>query len=259
MNKRIKRVVLSSLKFILCLLIIGLFGLIILNTFTIITEGTLTPEGFVVVIIEVAVSVGLILALKTRRLRWRFPSFKLVLFPLLAVALILAFIGVWPFESIGVNTIVEIPPTEEVNVPPDVTHPPIIEITPVPPPETYVTVIRSDICLDIIKLTNDERVNYGLSVLVEDDYLSSLALDQCEYMKKEGYCNHDGFDDRADLVFNKGHLTVGENVAEGYFNAQNLVGGWMASMGHRENILNPSFHRIGVGYLDGYSCQIFSD
>jgi uncharacterized protein YkwD len=56
--------------------------------------------------------------------------------------------------------------------------------------------------------------------------------------------------------------TAGENIAFGYESPHDLVSGWMHSEGHRANILNPQFHRIGVsGWLatDGttYATQDF--
>ena len=42
--------------------------------------------------------------------------------------------------------------------------------------------------------------------------------------------------------------SVGENIAAGYMTAQEVVDGWMNSPGHRENILNPNYTEIGVGY-----------
>lgn len=38
----------------------------------------------------------------------------------------------------------------------------------------------------------------------------------------------------------------GENVAYGYGSASGVVDGWMGSSGHRANILDPGFTRIGV-------------
>jgi uncharacterized protein YkwD len=40
--------------------------------------------------------------------------------------------------------------------------------------------------------------------------------------------------------------TAGENIAFGYETPQALVSAWMHSAGHRANILNRGFHRIGV-------------
>jgi uncharacterized protein YkwD len=43
-----------------------------------------------------------------------------------------------------------------------------------------------------------------------------------------------------------GISTAGENIAYGYRTPRALVSAWMHSKGHRENILNRHFHRIGV-------------
>ena len=40
--------------------------------------------------------------------------------------------------------------------------------------------------------------------------------------------------------------TAGENIAYGYESPRALVSAWMHSEGHRANILDPHFHRIGV-------------
>ena len=45
------------------------------------------------------------------------------------------------------------------------------------------------------------------------------------------------------------YRTAGENIAMGYATPQAVVNGWMNSPGHRANILNASFTRIGVGYV----------
>jgi uncharacterized protein YkwD len=47
------------------------------------------------------------------------------------------------------------------------------------------------------------------------------------------------------------YSTAGENVAAGYPDAEAVMAGWMGSDGHRENILNPSFEHLGVGYSVG--------
>ena len=43
----------------------------------------------------------------------------------------------------------------------------------------------------------------------------------------------------------------GENIAAGYSTAQRVFAAWMNSDGHRANILNCKFNRIGIGYDDG--------
>jgi len=40
----------------------------------------------------------------------------------------------------------------------------------------------------------------------------------------------------------------GENIAAGYGSPEEVVTAWMDSSGHRANILNPSYSRVGAGY-----------
>lgn len=48
-----------------------------------------------------------------------------------------------------------------------------------------------------------------------------------------------------------GLRTVGENIAAGYRSAASVVRAWLNSPGHRANILNPDFTRIGLGLAAG--------
>ena len=59
--------------------------------------------------------------------------------------------------------------------------------------------------------------------------------------------------------FGISYRSAGENIAMGYKTPEAVVDGWMNSSGHRANILNSSFTKIGVGYVkDGhYWTQIF--
>jgi uncharacterized protein YkwD len=40
---------------------------------------------------------------------------------------------------------------------------------------------------------------------------------------------------------------AGENIATGYRTPRQVVAGWMASAGHCENILNPTYRSVGTG------------
>ena len=40
-----------------------------------------------------------------------------------------------------------------------------------------------------------------------------------------------------------------ENIAAGYKSPEIVVNAWMNSEGHRANIMNPNFRKIGVGYV----------
>ena len=59
--------------------------------------------------------------------------------------------------------------------------------------------------------------------------------------------------------FGISYRTAGENIAKGYATPQAVVNAWMHSPGHRANILNATYTRIGVGYVEGgnYWTQMF--
>jgi uncharacterized protein YkwD len=44
------------------------------------------------------------------------------------------------------------------------------------------------------------------------------------------------------------YTAAGENISAGYTTASAAVNGWMASTGHCNNIMSPSFKHLGVGY-----------
>lgn len=59
------------------------------------------------------------------------------------------------------------------------------------------------------------------------------------------------------------YLRAGENIAYGQKSASEVVNAWMNSPGHRANILNSSYSRIGSASvnIDGtfYWVQLFAD
>ena len=134
----------------------------------------------------------------------------------------------------------------------------------------------SDIELDILKYTNIERRNNGLKELVLDQSLSQIARSHSQDMAQNNFFSHinlNGEDPtaRAKVAgyplfkqLSNGFYTegIGENIgkmptgdvvgighvsnnADSIANAQ--VESWMESPGHRENILNSNYDKIGVG------------
>jgi uncharacterized protein YkwD len=115
-------------------------------------------------------------------------------------------------------------------------------------------IVRPSLEAQMIELVNKERTERGLKPLQYDPELTQVARAQSNDMFKRGYFAHvnpegkDPFDrmKAANIHF----LTAGENLAL----AQTLEiahTNLMNSPGHKANILNPSFGRIGIGVLDG--------
>lgn len=117
----------------------------------------------------------------------------------------------------------------------------------------------------VINLVNDIRRDNGLTLLTAAPDLCRIARIKAQDMRDAGYFDHTSpnygtpFEMLRD--FGVTYRTAGENIAYGYRTPQAVVEGWMNSAGHRENILNPNFNRIGVGYIpDGsYWSQLFTD
>jgi uncharacterized protein YkwD/uncharacterized membrane protein required for colicin V production len=107
---------------------------------------------------------------------------------------------------------------------------------------------------EMFRLVNTERAKAGLQFLEFDDSLRDVARAHSDDMFKRGYFSHytpDGLSpfDR----MNNAHIVytyAGENLALAP-STQLAMQGLMNSPGHRANILNPSFHKIGVGVIDG--------
>lgn len=50
---------------------------------------------------------------------------------------------------------------------------------------------------------------------------------------------------------------VGENVAMGYTSPEAVMKGWMNSSGHRANIMNRGYVKIGVGVAKGSDGRLY--
>lgn len=107
---------------------------------------------------------------------------------------------------------------------------------------------------EMFKLINSERAKVGAPPLVLDEKLTEVARAHSQDMWQRGYFSHinpDGEDPFQRLL--DAHImyaTAGENVALSA-NVQLAQSGLMNSEGHRKNILNPEFHKIGIGVVSG--------
>lgn len=115
---------------------------------------------------------------------------------------------------------------------------------------------------------NKERTSRGIRTLdLGSQTLVDVGRAHCEDMFRRGYFSHytpEGLSP-FDRMTNAGitFTYAGENLALAP-NEQLAMQGLMQSPGHRENILNPNYGRIGIGVIDGgiygeMFCQEFTD
>lgn len=108
--------------------------------------------------------------------------------------------------------------------------------------------------LIVAQLTNQERRRHGCPDLAYDDRLAQAAQAHSEAMARDDFFAHDGADGStmASRIRNTGYRyqRIAENIAAGAATPAEVVAGWMASPGHRANILDCALREIGVGFYE---------
>lgn len=111
----------------------------------------------------------------------------------------------------------------------------------------------------VLCLVNQERAAHGESELRADEHLQQAAQAHTESMVSGNYFEHVGPAGETPVARMRasGYIyssqvgfEVGENLAWGTLwesSPRAIVASWMASQGHRENILDPHYRDTGVG------------
>lgn len=111
----------------------------------------------------------------------------------------------------------------------------------------------SDFGQQVLDLTNEFRSQNGLPPLTLNTQLNAAAQEQSQNMAQEDFFDHIGLDGStpATRAQDQGYTFsfIGENIGAGYQTPGEVVQGWIDSPGHRENLLNPNYAEIGIGYF----------
>jgi len=118
---------------------------------------------------------------------------------------------------------------------------------------------------DVLDLVNQEREAAGLKDLQLNESLNRVAqLRAQEIIEKWSHTRPNG--EEWKTAFKDAGVAAsyrGENLAMGQSSAEAIVDGWMSSEGHRDNILNKKFTKMGVAtvVIDGvtYWVQVFAN
>ena len=103
---------------------------------------------------------------------------------------------------------------------------------------------------DIAYLTNKQRALHGCKPVRVDARLTVAARAHSTYMARSGSFSHTGsggstFDYRIRVAHYPRPLA--ENIAFGYRSGLDVMKAWLASPGHRANLLNCKATTLGVG------------
>lgn len=166
------------------------------------------------------------------------------------------------------GTVVELPTTpSNPTTPSKPTNPKPVEPT-YPALSTPEISGLSEFEAEVVRLVNIERQKAGLQPLQASVELSNVARKKSEDMAKNNYFSHTSptYGSPFDMMRSFGikYNTAGENIARGQLTPQSVVNAWMNSSGHRANILNSSFNKIGVGHYKSsngtnYWTQMFTN
>ncbi|MCM3593431.1 CAP domain-containing protein [Brevibacillus borstelensis] len=133
---------------------------------------------------------------------------------------------------------------------------------PAKAPASNTVNASSQFAREVANLVNQERAKAGLAPLAYDAALEKVALAKAADMDQNNYFDHNSptYGSPFDMMkrFGVSYMTAGENIAMGQRSAEEVMQQWMNSDGHRKNIMNPNFTKIGVGYQNGYWVQEFT-
>ena len=129
---------------------------------------------------------------------------------------------------------------------------PVPTPAPVTPPPSTGGITAEE--MQMVNLVNQERAKAGLAPLAVELNLVQIARIKSQDMVANNYFGHTSptFGSTFNLIDARGFVyrVGGENIA-GAADVQTAFQMLMNSPGHRANIMNPSYNRIGVGIVHG--------
>ena len=107
----------------------------------------------------------------------------------------------------------------------------------------------------VVDLVNAERAKVGLSALSIMPQAEAAAqirateiISSFSHTRPNGTSCFTALDEQGAK-----YMASGENIAAGQATPADVMNSWMNSPGHKANILNPKFTKIGIGYAEGGS------
>jgi uncharacterized protein YkwD len=114
--------------------------------------------------------------------------------------------------------------------------------------------IRALSSIEIVGLANEDRVRHGLPELSVDPLLNLAATAKAQDMQSKNYFAHVSPEGTSPWHWFKAlgynYTYAGENLAEGFTDAQDLENSWMSSPAHRANILSPFYSEVGLAVIN---------
>ena len=117
------------------------------------------------------------------------------------------------------------------------------------------------IAAQCVQMVNQERAAAGLAPVTSHPAVQKAAELHSADQATRNKMTHTGSNgsNAGRRISAQGYnwATWGENVAAGQPDCTSVMGAWMASSGHRANILNPSMTEIGIGAVTATNGTIY--
>ena len=106
----------------------------------------------------------------------------------------------------------------------------------------------------VLTLVNKVRSESNLKDLKSNPVLQLAAKNKAVDIKAYKYFSHNSPNNVKwnDFIINQGYnyVIAGENLARGYYNADDMIKDWLLSQSHRENILFKDYTETGISLID---------
>ena len=144
------------------------------------------------------------------------------------------------------------PPSEDTNTPESKPE----TSTPENKPEADKELTFAE---QVVELVNQERTKAGLNAVTLDQNIASAALVRAKEIETSFSHTRPNGSKFSTALTEQGvtFKGAGENIAWGQKSPEAVMQAWMNSEGHRANILNKNFTKIGVGYYQNAAGRNF--
>lgn len=120
---------------------------------------------------------------------------------------------------------------------------------------------QTDFIERVLELVNEERAKDGAKPLSLDKDLCAVAAMHSEDMVARDFFDHINPDGASPFdrmkAYGINYMAASENIAAGQTTPEQVMDSWMNSPGHRKNILNTAYGKIGIGIALGGEYRIY--
>jgi Uncharacterized protein with SCP/PR1 domains len=122
-------------------------------------------------------------------------------------------------------------------------------------PKNIPIYVKTDAEDKIFELMNEKRTEAGLQPLILDNTLIQVARYKSNHMIQYGYFDHTNPDGTTWVnwlnTIGYNYNQTAENIVSNTYDPFEFFNQWWNSPGHKANMMNPSYTKVGIGVVQG--------